>query len=85
MRLCASQAANHAAPTLCAAGAKVLFGGKPLEGHTIPQVYGAVQPTAVFVPLEEALKPEHFETVTTEVFGPFQVRNFPGASLRVVL
>ena len=55
-------------------GAKVLFGGKPLTGHSIPAVYGAVQPTAVFVPLVEALKPEHFGTVTTEVFGPFQVR-----------
>ncbi|KAG2439205.1 hypothetical protein HXX76_004568 [Chlamydomonas incerta] len=54
-------------------GAKVLFGGKPLTGHSIPAVYGAVQPTAVFVPLAEALKPEHFGTVTTEVFGPFQV------------
>jgi hypothetical protein len=55
------------------AGAKLLFGGKALEGHSIPQVYGAVEPTAVFVPLAEALKPQHFEAVTTEVFGPFQV------------
>lgn len=49
------------------------FGGKPLEGHSIPPVYGAIQPTAVFVPLKELLKPEHFELCTTEVFGPFQV------------
>lgn len=53
----------------------MLFGGKPLSGHAIPSVYGAIQPTAVFVPLKEALKPENFDVVTTEVFGPFQVCN----------
>lgn len=55
------------------AGARLAFGGKPLQGHSIPDCYGAIQPTAVFVPLEEAVKEEHFEAVTTEVFGPFQV------------
>lgn len=54
-------------------GARLLFGGKPLTGHTIPSVYGAIEPTAVFVPLESMLQPEHFDAVTTEVFGPFQV------------
>lgn len=54
-------------------GARLAFGGQALEGHTIPERYGAVQPTAVFVPLEEALKPANFEAVTTELFGPFQV------------
>lgn len=28
-------------------GAKLLFGGKELTGHTIPEVYGAFEPTAV--------------------------------------
>ena len=32
-----------------------------------------MQPTAVFVPLEQLLRPEHFPVVTTELFGPFQV------------
>eukprot|EP00884_Botryococcus_braunii_P001748 jgi/Botrbrau1/11574/Bobra.60_1s0024.1 len=54
-------------------GARLAFGGKPLQGHTIPPCYGAVQPTAVFVPLAEAVKEENFAAVTTEVFGPFQV------------
>ncbi|KAJ9517976.1 hypothetical protein QJQ45_004346 [Haematococcus lacustris] len=54
-------------------GAKLLFGGRPLTGHTIPSVYGAIEPTAVFVPLEEAMKAEHWGHVTTELFGPFQV------------
>ncbi|HEX2138202.1 MAG TPA: aldehyde dehydrogenase family protein, partial [Woeseiaceae bacterium] len=52
-------------------GAKLLFGGKLLEGHSIPDRYGAMQPTAVQVPL--AAIDEHFDLVTTELFGPFQI------------
>mmetsp|Transcript_24444 Transcript_24444/g.61429 ORF Transcript_24444/g.61429 Transcript_24444/m.61429 type:complete len:559 (-) Transcript_24444:41-1717(-) len=54
-------------------GAKLLYGGKPLTDHSIPEIYGAIEPTAVFVPLKEALKPEFWPTVTTEVFAPMQV------------
>lgn len=55
-------------------GAYVAFGGKPVSAaHSIPSCYGSFEPTAVFVPLEEAMKPEHFSTVTTELFGPLQV------------
>jgi hypothetical protein len=54
-------------------GSKVLFGGEPLENHSIPEVYGAFKPTAVFVPLVEILKSDNFELVTKEIFGPFQV------------
>ena len=58
----------------CSAGAKLLFGGKEIQNHTIPKVYGAIEPTAVFVPLKEVLKDEEtFNLVTTEVFGPVQV------------
>ncbi len=57
------------------AGARLAFGGKPLEGHSIPQQYGAIVPTAVFVPLQEILKDGNFELVTTEVFGPVQARS----------
>jgi 1-pyrroline-5-carboxylate dehydrogenase len=53
-------------------GAELLFGGKPLENHSIPERYGAMLPTAVRVPLA-ALCGEHFDLVTTELFGPFQV------------
>ena len=54
-------------------GARLAFGGKELPDHTIPKVYGAIQPTAVFVPLKEILSSEeNFKTVTTEVFGPLQ-------------
>jgi 1-pyrroline-5-carboxylate dehydrogenase len=55
-------------------GARVLYGGKPLENHQIPEKYGAMQPTAVFVPLESIMAtPEAFALVTTEVFANFQV------------
>ncbi|KAL7565046.1 hypothetical protein ACA910_020754 [Epithemia clementina (nom. ined.)] len=54
-------------------GAEVLFGGRELENHKIPSKYGAVYPTAVFVPLDEMTKPGHFEACTTEIFAPFQV------------
>ncbi|KAK1259524.1 putative aldehyde dehydrogenase [Acorus gramineus] len=54
-------------------GSKLLFGGQPLENHTIPNIYGAMQPTAVFIPLDEILKDTNFELATREIFGPFQV------------
>lgn len=54
-------------------GARLAFGGKELGDHSIPKVYGAIEPTAVFVPLKEILSSEeNFKTVTTEVFGPLQ-------------
>ena len=54
-------------------GSKLLFGGSPLENHSIPPIYGAIKPTAVYVPLEEIMKDKNFELVTKEIFGPFQV------------
>jgi 1-pyrroline-5-carboxylate dehydrogenase len=54
-------------------GAEVLFGGKELSNHKIPSIYGAVVPTAVYVPLSEMLKDEYFDQCVTEIFAPFQV------------
>eukprot|EP00544_Gedaniella_sp_CCMP2646_P001794 CAMPEP_0202506924 /NCGR_PEP_ID=MMETSP1361-20130828/51446_1 /ASSEMBLY_ACC=CAM_ASM_000849 /TAXON_ID=210615 /ORGANISM="Staurosira complex sp., Strain CCMP2646" /LENGTH=527 /DNA_ID=CAMNT_0049141007 /DNA_START=127 /DNA_END=1710 /DNA_ORIENTATION=+ len=54
-------------------GSSILFGGKELSNHKIPKKYGAVEPTAVFVPLEEMIKDEHFDTCASELFAPFQV------------
>ena len=68
------QILDHINKLLEIPGARLLFGGKPLENHNIPKVYGAVEPTAVFVPLQQIVKNEYFGLVTTEVFGPFQVR-----------
>jgi hypothetical protein len=66
-------------------GSKVLFGGEPLENHSIPEVYGAFKPTAVFVPLVEILKSDNFELVTKEIFGPFQVIHFQMLTLIYVM
>ncbi|XP_004299391.1 PREDICTED: probable aldehyde dehydrogenase isoform X1 [Fragaria vesca subsp. vesca] len=64
---------DHANKLLQIPGSKLLFGGKPLENHSIPPIYGAIQPTAIYVPLEEMLKENNYELVTREIFGPFQV------------
>jgi len=54
-------------------GAEILWGGKELANHKIPEKYGAVEPTAVYVPLDEMLKDEHWDVCSTELFAPFQV------------
>ncbi|RWR78808.1 putative aldehyde dehydrogenase [Cinnamomum micranthum f. kanehirae] len=64
---------EHVNKLLQIPGSKLLFGGKPLENHSIPDIYGAIQPTAVFVPIDEILKDTNFELVTKEIFGPFQI------------
>lgn len=67
-------------------GAKLLFGGQPLEDHSIPQVYGAIKPTAVYVPIEEIVKDKNYELVTREIFGPFQViTDYKSSQLPIVL
>lgn len=66
------QIQEHVDACLAVPGAELMFGGKPLEGHSIPDIYGAYEPTAVKVPIE-ALKGEHFDLLTTELFGPFQI------------
>eukprot|EP00401_Gymnodinium_catenatum_P004873 CAMPEP_0117501172 /NCGR_PEP_ID=MMETSP0784-20121206/23157_1 /TAXON_ID=39447 /ORGANISM="" /LENGTH=558 /DNA_ID=CAMNT_0005296409 /DNA_START=13 /DNA_END=1689 /DNA_ORIENTATION=+ len=64
---------RHVEACLAIPGASLAFGGKPLEGHSIPKEYGAVEPTAVRVPIESLQQPAHFETASVELFGPFQV------------
>eukprot|EP00560_Eucampia_antarctica_P001527 CAMPEP_0197833422 /NCGR_PEP_ID=MMETSP1437-20131217/18990_1 /TAXON_ID=49252 ORGANISM="Eucampia antarctica, Strain CCMP1452" /NCGR_SAMPLE_ID=MMETSP1437 /ASSEMBLY_ACC=CAM_ASM_001096 /LENGTH=489 /DNA_ID=CAMNT_0043437481 /DNA_START=291 /DNA_END=1760 /DNA_ORIENTATION=+ len=64
---------DHIHQLLTVPGASLLFGGKEIENHDIPDVYGAIQPTAVFVPLKEMLKDEYFDMCATELFAPFQV------------
>ncbi|KAK4264227.1 hypothetical protein QN277_025435 [Acacia crassicarpa] len=67
-------------------GSKLLFGGEPLEKHTIPLIYGAIKPTAIYVPLEEIVKEKNYELVTKEIFGPFQViTDYKSNQLPVVL
>jgi 1-pyrroline-5-carboxylate dehydrogenase len=54
-------------------GARCLFGGKPLTGHTIPPCYGSWEPSAYLVPLKHFANPELFPKLIMEVFGPVQV------------
>lgn len=77
----------HTENCLAIPGAKLAFGGKPLSGHSIPAQYGAVEPTAVRIPIDALLKDEEsFKTATTELFGPFQVLvDYKGDELPKVL
>jgi len=64
----------HIDDCLALPGSYLAFGGKKLEGHSIPSCYGAVEPTAVYVPIESIMATEEsFATATKELFGPFQV------------
>jgi 1-pyrroline-5-carboxylate dehydrogenase len=67
------QILDHTQELASIPGAHVLWGGKELTGHSIPEIYGAVEPTAVFVTLEEMMKTENFSNCVTEQFAPFQV------------
>lgn len=67
-------------------GAEVLFGGQPLKNHSIPDCYGAWQPTAVYVPLKHFNSVKKRKLLTTELFGPFQiVSEYGNAQLDTVL
>lgn len=66
------QMAAHIAAVLKVPGSELLFGGSALEGHTIPDCYGAYQPTAIRVPLAR-FTDGHVGLLTTELFGPFQI------------
>ena len=63
---------SHIDKVLAIPESELLFGGKPLDSHTIPDRYGAYEATAIQVPLAAAAG-DQFELVTTELFGPFQI------------
>lgn len=63
---------QHIAAVTALPGAKLLFGGKPLEGHQVPDCYGTLEPTAVEIPLA-SFAGEHFDLAAQELFGPYQV------------
>jgi len=77
---------DHCAALLKIPGARLAFGGKELQNHTVPAKYGMFEPTAIFVPLQELLKEENFDLCMTEMFAPFQVlTEYNDASLDTVL
>jgi 1-pyrroline-5-carboxylate dehydrogenase len=66
-------------------GTKLLFGGNEITGHTIPDCYGIIEPTAIQVPLD-AFDSEYFDLITKELFGPFQiVVEYEDKNLEIVL
>lgn len=64
---------DHVEACLSIPGATLAFGGKPFTGHSIPECYGAVQPTAVRIPIQSLRDPMFFNLAITELFGPFQI------------
>lgn len=74
---------DHAKKLLQIPGSRLLFGGEALQNHSIPKIYGAIKPTAIFVPLEEILKDEHYPLVTKEIFGPFQVIEYSELNVKL--
>eukprot|EP00587_Corethron_hystrix_P016380 CAMPEP_0113313936 /NCGR_PEP_ID=MMETSP0010_2-20120614/10178_1 /TAXON_ID=216773 ORGANISM="Corethron hystrix, Strain 308" /NCGR_SAMPLE_ID=MMETSP0010_2 /ASSEMBLY_ACC=CAM_ASM_000155 /LENGTH=282 /DNA_ID=CAMNT_0000170083 /DNA_START=1117 /DNA_END=1965 /DNA_ORIENTATION=+ /assembly_acc=CAM_ASM_000155 len=78
---------GHVERLLKIPGSYTLFGGKELPNHSIPTIYGAVEPTAVFVPIEAMLSDDKiFQTCTSEIFGPFQiVTEYDDKSIDLVL
>ncbi|KAL6497406.1 hypothetical protein OROGR_029335 [Orobanche gracilis] len=77
---------DHVNKLLEIKGSKLVFGGEALQDHSIPTVYGAIKPTAVFIPIEEILKDNNYELVTKEIFGPFQIiTEYKHSQLQLVL
>ncbi len=66
------QIKEHIGAVLNVPGTELLFGGKPLTGHSIPDCFGAWEPTAIRVPLAELTRCSS-GLLTRELFGPFQV------------
>ena len=57
---------KHIQDCLAVPGATLAFGGSALSGHSIPSCYGAVEPTAVTIPLKAMLDdPAVFKLATT--------------------
>jgi len=66
------QIGNHIEAVLKVPGTELLFGGSPVDGHDTPDCYGVYEPTAIRAPLS-ALCEQHFDLLTTELFGPFEI------------
>ena len=63
---------DHANKLLEIKGAKLWFGNKKKYSDHIPNHLGFIEPTAIYIPLEQ-INENNIELVTKEIFGPFQV------------
>jgi 1-pyrroline-5-carboxylate dehydrogenase len=66
------QIRTHIDAVLAVEGTELLFGGKPLTGHSIPDCFGAYEPTAIRVSLG-AMQSGDFDLLAKELFGPYQI------------
>jgi len=66
------QIGSHIDSVLAVEGTELLFGGKVLTGHAIPECFGAYEPTAIRVPIA-AMQSGDFDLLAKELFGPFQI------------
>lgn len=66
---------EHVDKVLALDGVELLFGGEPLENHSIPDCYGAYKPTAVRVPLKhfKNTNGRKAQLLMSELFGPFTI------------
>lgn len=62
---------EHLDAVLALEGTELLWGGKPLTGHTIPPQYGCYEPTAVKVPIKHFNNTKKAKLLLTELFAPF--------------
>ena len=63
---------NHVYQLLKIKGAKLWFGNKKIDNSNIPSSLGHIQPTAVYIPIEE-INESNIKLVTREIFGPVQI------------
>ena len=63
---------NHVNEVLKIEGAELWFGNKKLKSNSIPENYGYIKPTAVYLPIEK-INDNNFKLVTQEIFGPVQI------------
>jgi len=55
-------------------GAKLIFGGKQVQGHESAKQYGLYEPTLISIPLSSYFNNEKdFHLITTEIFGPVSI------------
>jgi 1-pyrroline-5-carboxylate dehydrogenase len=66
------QIISHVNKLLEIEGSKLWFGKKRLENGNIPYNLGYIEPTAVFIPIDQ-INDSNIDLVKTEIFGPVQV------------
>ncbi|KAF4655807.1 Succinate-semialdehyde dehydrogenase, mitochondrial [Perkinsus chesapeaki] len=65
---------DHIKQILKLPGARLLFGGRALEDHSVARRYGLIEPTALYVPLEQLSgNPDALALCSKETLAPIQI------------